>query len=922
MDYTEHQNEAIHHLDGNLQVIACAGSGKTQVLAQRVVNILGNRADAGIGPDNIVAFTFTDKAAGELKDRIHTLCRQQLGSTFGLAEMFVGTIHGFCLDLLQTYQYRFLKYRVLNDVQQRLLIDRHSNQSGLTDLVTHDGKPLKRWQDSRLYQRCLSVIRESHIDEVALGHHPIRTALEKYNALLDRKRYLDYSRILTEAVTALANDADLRAKIAKRIRYLIVDEYQDVNPLQETLIWVLHGLGAQVCVVGDDDQTIYQWNGSDIENILSYNNRYPSVHTVPMGDNFRSNKGVVETARQIVEHNGQRLPKKMESRESQLFEYGDLLCLRFDKPSVEAEWIVEKILALRGNPFTEKGEIRGLTWSDCAILLRSVKNSAGPIVSALREAGIPYVVKGVAGLFDTTEAEAASAIFHYLNEKLNRQALALAWRKAELGLDEERIHNAIDWLDGEKTDWGNRWINRTYSLQYTFQGFLRVLELREESVPGRGAHERRRGEIVYYNLGKFSQLISDFEEIHWQSSPAELYQAFAGFLTYQAADYYPEGWEDATFATPDAVQVMTIHQAKGMEFPVVFIPNLVSNRFPTSTSRGRQWWHVIPELAVKGALRYKGSVDDERRLFYVALTRSKKYLYCTWAPEATKGHFCKASPFVAELTASAYVLTREPTLQPPTLIDPRPARTEIEIPLTFSELKYFFECPYQFKLRYLYGFNPGLHEKLGYGKSLHDCLAEVHRRALDGEYLKPDAASQLLDTHLHLPYAWDQLRNDMRVNANRVLRQYLIENAGLLDKIEYAEKTIELKLADGVVVHGRIDLIRRTDTRQVIIIDFKSTDRAQEENITRVQLHIYAVGYQQLTGKSADLVEIYNLDEGLGATVRELVDEQFLEKTEETVVKAGRAIRDNYLPRIPKCVGCDLKGICRSDFDCVGNQAI
>ncbi len=113
MDYTERQLEAINHLDGNLQVIACAGSGKTQVLAQRIVNILKNKAPEGIGPANIVAFTFTDKAAGELKDRIHRLCREQLGQSVGLAEMFVGTIHGFCLDLLQTYQYRFLKYRVL-----------------------------------------------------------------------------------------------------------------------------------------------------------------------------------------------------------------------------------------------------------------------------------------------------------------------------------------------------------------------------------------------------------------------------------------------------------------------------------------------------------------------------------------------------------------------------------------------------------------------------------------------------------------------------------------------------------------------------------------------------------------------------------------------------------------------------------------
>ena len=915
LKYTKAQQAAIDHLDGNMQVIACAGSGKTQVLAQRIVNLLKNRAKEGLVPANIVAFTFTEKAAGELKDRIYTLCRAQIGDVIGLADMFVGTIHAFCLDLLQTYQFRFLKYQVLNDVQQRLLIDRHSRQSGLSDLTTHDGKQLKRWVDSRLYQRCLSVIRESQIDEAKLGSHPIRAALQKYTALLDERRYLDYSRILTEAVTALATDASLREKIAARIKYLIVDEYQDVNPLQEALIHVLHGLGAQVCVVGDDDQTIYQWNGSDIQNIVGFASRFPGVYTVPLAENFRSSVGVVETARQLVERNTGRLPKKMVSEEQQTFEHGNVLCLRFDDPAREAAWIVEKLLQLRGDPFLDRpaAEPRGLTWSDCAILIRSVKNSGAAVVDALRNAGIPYVVRGVSGLFDTAEVQAARGLFLYLADEIDRAALISLWRDANLGIDSTVLARAVAWLDAEKADWPNRNINRLFSLQTTFQGFLDRVELREDRVPGVGAFDRVRGEIVYYNLGKFSQVITDFEEIHWQSQPQSLYDSFAGFLTYQAADYYPEGWEDAAFHTPDAVQIMTVHQAKGMEFPVVFVPNMVSNRFPTPGSRGRQWWHVIPPEAVVGQARYRGSVEDERRLFYVALTRSKKYLYCSWAPEKSSGHFARQSPFVAELTASTYVLTREPKRAQPPKLEPRPARTEIEIPLTFSELRYYFECPYQFKLRFMYGFNPGFHEKLGFGKSLHDCLAEVHRRALDGQYLSPGDVPALLDTHMHLPYAWPKLLADMRETADKVLRNYLTENKAVMDKIEFAEKTIELKLAEGVVVHGRIDLIRRTDTKQVIVIDFKSTDRAQAEDLTRSQLHIYAMGYEQLVGKPADLVEIYNLDEGAGAAVRELVDDEMMKQTQAAVVTAGGAIRENRLPRLNKCAGCDFKGICRSD---------
>jgi len=143
ISYTVSQQQAIDHINGNLQIIACAGSGKTQVLAQRIVNILAKK---NVSPKNIVAFTFTEKAAGELKDRIYRLCKDQLGDVLGLADMYVGTIHGFCLDLLQTYLYKYLKYSVISEVQQRLLIDRNSKKSGLSDLQTHDAKPLKRWQ--------------------------------------------------------------------------------------------------------------------------------------------------------------------------------------------------------------------------------------------------------------------------------------------------------------------------------------------------------------------------------------------------------------------------------------------------------------------------------------------------------------------------------------------------------------------------------------------------------------------------------------------------------------------------------------------------------------------------------------------------------------------------------------------------------
>src|SRR5205823_3115430 len=211
----------------------------------------------------------------------------------------------------------------------------------------------------------------------------------------------------------------------------------------------------------------------------------------------------------------------------------------------------------------------------------------------------------------------------------------------------------------------------------------------------------------------FSQVISDFEQIYFQSDPKEKYTSFVWWLTNQAPEYYEEGGEDVGFAQPNAVQVMTVHQAKGMEWPTVFVPALQKNRFPsTAGGKGRSKWHILPRVAVPDAARYDGSTDDERRLFYVALTRSKKFLYCSFAPTPGNQLYAQPSQFLGEFVRSPQVLTRATAVPSVKTLKPRPRRETPNVVLSFSELKYFFECPYQFKLRFVYGFNAPIHEAL------------------------------------------------------------------------------------------------------------------------------------------------------------------------------------------------------------------
>ena len=328
-------------------------------------------------------------------------------------------------------------------------------------------------------------------------------------------------------------------------------------------------------------------------------------------------------------------------------------------------------------------------------------------------------------------------------------------------------------------------------------------------------------------------------------------------------------------------------------------------------ARGPERLARAPRAGVVDQPRYEGTIEDERRLFYVALTRSQKFLHLTWAPIPGNQQAQKASEFWDNVLASKWVKRRRTDYATRPHLAPTPKASVANVVFSFSDIKYFFECPYQFKLRILYGFNAPLHEALGYGKSLHDALAEVHARAIRGDVTKPTEVPRLVETHLHVPYAYPALREQLERSAEQVLANYLGDNQALFDKIEFSEKTIEISLGGGVSVVGRIDLVRRVDTGETTIVDLKSTERAQAEDVTETQLHIYALGYQELTGRPADFVEIYELDQRKRKP--RSVDDDFIADVKDNVREAAESLRQGTLPTksdAKKCASCDYRRMC------------
>jgi DNA helicase-2/ATP-dependent DNA helicase PcrA len=916
--YTSTQAEAIACLGEPLQIIACAGSGKTQVISQRIAKIL---AQPGVKPSSVIAFTFTEKAAAELKERVLSIVKRELGDVNGLAEMYIGTMHGYCLDLLQRMVPEKFKFSVLTDITARLFVDRYSKKSGLTTCPTSTKKGLlRKYVDSKLYLQVVSVLREDKIDA---AHVPtgVQDSFGKFMEVLREHSLFDFTQIIRSAVDYIEGDpfedndfVRVQNHIRDDIRFIVVDEYQDVNALQERLVQGLVRFGANLCVVGDDDQTIYQWRGSQVANIVTFAKRYKGVRQVRLDENFRSSQGVVELGRSITERipPSERLQKAMVAAGHQTWKRGDLLALTFDTPADEASWIADRIEHMRGVPFRDRpnSEPRGLSWSDFAVLFRSVSNDSGPLVTELRRRGIPAIVKGLNRLFDSPEIQAVVGMFRFMVQEIDAAQLRALWDQAVL------IPSGADWPKAMKLletglDFdANKKRHSVYNIQRLYLDFLEALELREDTLTG----DSDRIELVFYQLGKFSQVISDYEQIYFTTEPKEKYKGFAKWLEKQAPAYYADSDADAGYATPDAVTIATVHQAKGLQWPAVFLPAMRQNRFPSKAMGGVTLKHVIPDDAIEDPLRYRGTVEDETRLLYVAVTRAQKFLFTTFAPVADNQQQKTRSIFFEHIAKQQWVSTT-PSLVEGERIKPQPLQDTPLVTLSFSEMKYLFECPYQFKLRFMYGFNAPIHEALGFGKGLHDALSEIHKRAIEKDLVTKDLASVLIDRHLNAPFAYPAMKDQLRKAGIKAIERYFDTHGKEIANTEFSEKQIQVHVAPGITVDGRIDLIRRLDTGEVAIVDFKSTERAQSENVTRDQLHVYALGYQELTGKSADLIEVLNLDEK-GKTTREPVNDPLLNAAQKKIQAAGEALRTNTLPRLPTfdkhaCGSCDMVGLCR-----------
>jgi superfamily I DNA/RNA helicase len=669
------QLEAVTTADGPLLVLAGAGSGKTRVITYRLAHLI----QRGVPASRILCVTFTNKAAHEMRVRARELVGRSLrGAT-------LSTFHALGVRILRRYGDRV-------GLRPQFTITDAKDQMGSLRRILRALKIDDRRFDAKRIQTAISLAKNAGIDPATFreldGVLPGTTdesaahlllddeyrlaameAYERYSADLSAQNVVDFDDLLLHAVRLL-RDPEIAAELGARWRYAMVDEYQDTNGAQLELVTRLVSTHGNVCVVGDDDQSIYGWRGADVDNILQFERHFPGARRVTLDVNYRSTQPILDAANAVIANNAQRHDKRLRAAAGS---GDDVLVCAYEDEEKEAEAVAARILALQ----TEKTNL-----GDIAVLYRSNRQSR-PLEMALRWAHIPYRVVGGMDMFDRKELKDALAYLRVLWNPEDEQSLRRVANWPPRGLGATTLRRVDDWArERELSLWeGLRRVDEVPDVSGRaadcVAAFTDLVARHRKLLPRRkattvvkklfeeagiegalmdssddGTVAARRVDLVRDLVRQLERYEDRWRAAHREGSADDDNEVAsvvpeldadddaadgAGALSAFLSDLMLTGFDgDAPKPEPEGrVVLSTIHAAKGLEWPVVFVVGCEEELLPH-----------------KRSLEGDGSIDEERRLAYVAITRARRQLQLSWARQRAKyGQLVPRQPsrFLAEL---------------------------------------------------------------------------------------------------------------------------------------------------------------------------------------------------------------------------------------------------------------------------------
>lgn len=934
------QAKAVKHDKGPLLIVAGAGTGKTRVVTERIKWLLETKKAK---PSEILALTFTEKAAGEMLSRVDE------AMPLGYEEPWLSTFHSFCDRLLREEALEIgldPTYKILTAAEAWIFFRQHLFDFDLS-YYRPLGNPTKfisavltlfsRAQDEDVSPEEFSLWAKSKTDLEAEKWLELAKAFKKYQKLKIANSKLDFGDLILWVLKLFRERPNILAKYQKQFRSLLVDEFQDTNFAQYQLIKLLAPakLKPNLMVVGCDDQAIYKFRGASVTNILSFKKDYPEAETIVLTKNYRSAQPILDASYRLIQNNN---PDRLEAQlgiSKKLKAYSapagkenhanapketlsPLKIMVAETGEEETALVVRKIMEL-----AKRG-----CWQDFAILSRA-NNHLDPFVVALRGARIPYQLLGNRGLFDQEEVQELIAALRLLADPeedislyrlLNGRAFAVApeniikllrlakrerkplWQilLKEGGERERELANTLVDLSSAL---GKKTVSRLLYDFVTESGFLRPF-LEKESL---------ENELKVKNINLFLERVKRFEA---ENENATIFE-FVNYL-----DFLAEAGENpaqAEIEDIDTVNLLTVHGAKGLEFPVVFLVNLVSDRFPT---RRRGDPIPLPEELVKEPLLVGDThLEEERRLLYVGLTRAKERVFLTYAKNYGGKREKKPSGFIGELGLKPSSV-EQPSLFhfPPKEVPPPKLSRETRKKqpsfdyVSYSQLETFKSCPLKYKYRYVLSIPTLPSHILSFGQTIHRTLRDFHQCRSFNQKSELDYLLELYGKHwLNEGYESRKHRESRFKEGQEVLRNYYQEHKKHLAKPVFLEKKFCLKIGSTTLL-GSIDRIDRLETGEHEVIDYKTGRiKEQKEVESDEQLTIYALAALESLDILPQRLSLYFVEGNVKLSTTRNQEE--LKGKREDITRQIEEIRLSDFPAKPSklCRFCDYRRICPSD---------
>ena len=640
MDYLQglnpEQQKAVQQIKGPVMIIAGAGSGKTRVITYRVAHLIRS----GVDPFNILVLTFTNKAAREMRERINHLVETEAKN------IWMGTFHSVFAKLLRVeadkigYPHNFTIYdtddskSVLRAILKEMsLDDKLYNANFVHNRISAAKNNLVSWQE---YQQNDQI----QADDFSTGRGQLGKIYETYVNRCFRAGAMDFDDLLFKTNELLKNFPEVLNKYQHKFKYLMVDEYQDTNFSQYLIVKKLAAVNENICVVGDDAQSIYAFRGANIQNILNFEKDYPDLKIFKLEQNYRSTQNIVNVANSIIANNKEQLKKHVFSEK----ESGDKIkVMRAFSDNEEGKLVAEAIMQDRST--------KGMKWNDFAILYRTNAQSRS-MEEALRKLGIPYKIYGGLSFYQRKEIKDLIAYFRLTFNPNDEEALKRVINYPRRGIGDTTIdriivsadqHSITPWevicnpskyLDGRTSASVGIFSTMIQSFQVitkTLSAYEAALHIAQHSGLLKDLYEDKSVEGLnrYENIQELLNGIKEFSEREdIEEKGLDVFMQDIALLTNDDNDKDPNA---------DTVSLMTIHSSKGLEFPQVYVVGLEENLFPSQMS-----------------LNSRSDLEEERRLFYVATTRAENKLTLSYATSRFKfGTLinCEPSRFLDEIDA-------------------------------------------------------------------------------------------------------------------------------------------------------------------------------------------------------------------------------------------------------------------------------